>query len=79
MFLREIELYIEYLRDQMKKRAVGLSSITPAYVSEYKENLLAGIAHYRRMAGSFAASMRAAFLESLARHRQIVEDMPELT
>jgi hypothetical protein len=78
MFLREIELYIDYLRDQIKKLEVGLSSITPAYVHEFKENLLAGITHYRRLAGHLAASLRTIFLESLARQQQAVEDVPEL-
>jgi len=70
---------LSYLRDQTKKRGVCLSLLTPAYVREFKKNLQARIAHYRQLAGHLAASLRTIFLESLARHQEAVENVPELT
>jgi hypothetical protein len=77
MFLREIDLYLDYLRRQIWKRRVGLSSITPAYVGEFKTNMLDGIAHYQRLADHLPASSRAAFLDTLAGQQQAVKDVPE--
>ena len=54
MFLRELALYIDYLRDRIRKHRLGLSAITPAYVREFQANLLAGIDHYRQLARQFA-------------------------
>jgi hypothetical protein len=78
MFLREIEIYIDYVRDQIKKQGIGLSSITPAYVCEFKENLLAGIAHYRRLAEYLPVVQRTVFLESLGSYEEAVANIPAL-
>jgi hypothetical protein len=78
MFLREIELYIAYLRDQIRKQPLGLSSITPAYVSEFKENLLAGLDHYRQLADHLPPPLRPAFLDALATQQQAINDVPAL-
>jgi hypothetical protein len=78
MFLRELDLYIDYVRDQIQKRRLGLCSITPAHVREFKENLLAGIDYYRRLARQFTAPMRTVFLDQLAAQQQAVENVPEL-
>ncbi len=78
MFLREIDLYVEYLRSQIQKRHLGLGSITPAHVREFKQNLLAGIDHYRGLARRFAPPIGAAFLDQLATQQQAVENVPEL-
>jgi hypothetical protein len=78
MFVRELDLYIDYVREQIRKSRLGLSSITAAYVREFKENLLAGIDHYRRLAEQLAASTRTEFLDRLAVQRQAAENLPEL-
>jgi hypothetical protein len=79
MFLREIDLYLDYLRNQLWKRHVGLSSITSASVGEFKENLLAGIAHYQRLAEHLPASQRGRFLDTLAGQQRAVKNLPEPT
>ena len=65
MLLRELALYIDYLRDALENYRLGLSSYTPDYFQEFRENLLDGIEHYRRLAGRFVAEARARFLEEL--------------
>jgi hypothetical protein len=77
MFVREIELYIDYLREQIAKQRVGLSSITPNYVREFKQNLRAGIGHYRRIAEHLSAARRSAFLHGLTEQEQAMESMRE--
>ncbi len=77
MFLRELDLYIDYLHTQIRKQSVGLVTIAPGYVREFKENLLSGIAHYRKLASNLSASLEATFLASLARQQQAVEDVPD--
>ena len=77
MFLRELDLYLDYLREQIRKHGLGLAAITPAYLREFKENLCAGIEHYRLLAQQFAAPLRAAFLETLASQQQAVAAVPE--
>jgi len=76
MFVRELEIYVEYLRTQIAKAGDGLASITPEYVREFKENLLAGIAHYRQRAGHIAASLRDRFLESLSAQQTAIDSIP---
>jgi hypothetical protein len=78
MFLRELELYIDYLRGQIEKHRVGLCSLLPGFVREFKENLHAGIDYYRQLAEGFAAPMRAAFLDNLAAQRQVLEAVPDV-
>jgi hypothetical protein len=79
MFLREIELYFEYLRSQIEKHRLGLASITPAYVREFKENLLGGIDHYRQLAERFSGPAQAVFLSTLTARQHAVADVPDLS
>ena len=70
MFLRELALYIDYLRDSLSKRELGLSACTPEYFREFKENLLGGIDYYRRLAGELAGEARTSFLDELESLRE---------
>ncbi|MGD0519382.1 MAG: hypothetical protein ABSA26_17735 [Thermoguttaceae bacterium] len=72
MFIREIELYIDYLREELKKYRLGLSSNTLNYFTEFKENLLGGIDYYRLFAESLAAQTRAQFLDELENSRRML-------
>lgn len=65
MFLRELDLYIEYLRREIEKQASGLSSNAPQYFHEFKENLHGGVAHYRRLAERLAGDVQTRFVERL--------------
>lgn len=76
MFVKELSLYVEFLRDELKKYSLGLSANSPKYFSEFKENLLGGIEHYRRLAGEFVAQSRARFLEELGKLRETIDAIP---
>jgi len=47
MFIREIALYADYLRDEIEWCSSGLLSRPENYFDEFRENLLGGIEYYR--------------------------------
>jgi hypothetical protein len=65
MFINELMLYIDHLREETKKFSLKLSFRTPAYFSKFKKNLLEGVEYYHRLAGQFIEDQRAQFLEDL--------------
>lgn len=76
MFLRELAIYIEYLRGELKTFRLGLSSNTAGYFRELKENLLAGIEHYRRFAEQFIAAGKTKFLAELQSLQEQLNAIP---
>jgi hypothetical protein len=75
MFIRELRLYVDHLRDQIKQSSLGLLESTPAYFREFKENLLLGIDYYRRIAERFVEETRNRFLDDLQHLRETLEPM----
>jgi len=76
MFLRELEIYIAYLRNELKSYSLGLSSDTPNYFHEFKENLHSGIDHYRHLADQLAVDAKARFLDELEKLREELDAIP---
>ncbi len=79
MFIRELTIYVEYLRDEIKQASLGLLDSTPAYFSEFKENLLNGIDYYRQLAERFVEEKRNRFLDDLQQLKEAIEPMVPLT
>lgn len=73
MLLREIELYLDYLREDLKKYAIGLPANGPKYFEEYRDNLLSGVEHYRLLASRFSEPARSKFLADLQSLRTAIE------
>ena len=65
MFIKELMLYIDHLREETKNFSLKLSFRTPAYFSKFKKNLLAGMEYYHRLAGQFIDEQRKQFLADL--------------
>ncbi len=65
MFLRELALYIDYLRSQLAKQKFALASYPSGYFRECVENLLGGVDYYRRHAQQLAAAKEDRFLAEL--------------
>ena len=65
MFIRELMLYIDHLRQENKNFSLKLSFRTPGYFHKFKENLLLGIEYYQRLAGQFTEEQRNPFLTAL--------------
>ena len=73
VFLRELALYIDYLRGELKQYELGFSSNTPDYFREFKENLADGIDYYRRMAQTSFAHEGDRFLKELQSLRETLD------
>ena len=65
MFIKELMLYIDHLREETKNFSLKLSFRTPAYFSKFKKNLLEGVEYYHRLAGQFIEEQRKQFLDDL--------------
>jgi hypothetical protein len=65
VFLRELALNIEYLRNELAKKKIGVSSNSADYFREFIGNLLGGVDYYRQHAHRLAGSARDQFLVEL--------------
>ena len=65
MFIRELSLYLDYLRRERERVHQGLSMSKPKYLQEFRENLLAGVDYYRGMSDTLPDESRASFLADL--------------
>ena len=75
MFIREIDLYVEYLRDEIEWHASGLLDRPANYFDEFKENLLGGIEYYRGLAQELDEQQRQPFLDELAGQQETLESI----
>jgi hypothetical protein len=73
MFIKELSLYVDYLRKEIDKYSMDLSVHTPKYFTEFKENLLSGIEYYRDLAEQVVEEKRNSFLEELKALREELE------
>jgi hypothetical protein len=76
MFIKELMLYVDYLREEKRKFSLKLSARTPEHFHKFKGNLLAGIEYYRRLAYQFIEEQRSRFLDDLKVLQNEVECMP---
>ncbi|MCG3197878.1 MAG: hypothetical protein GHCLOJNM_02372 [bacterium] len=65
MFLRELKLYIDFLRREAEKCTLRLANHPGKYFAEYIEGLRTGIEYYRQLAEEFVGEARQKFLEQL--------------
>ena len=49
MFIKELRMYIDYLKNDIDKTAVEITTQKIKYFTEFKNNLLDGIAYYREL------------------------------
>jgi len=86
LFLRELDLYIDYLRNECTLKRLGLSDFTLDRFREMRQNLLDGIAHYRAAAERILGfgnqgpksngQETASFVRELDRRRETLDAMP---
>lgn len=70
MFIKELRLYVEQLRQEIQAQALALQNRQPGYLETFKENLLSGIDYYRGLAARFMEEQRNRFLQDLEDLRQ---------
>ena len=75
MFIKEMSLNIEFLRNEIEKFKLELSTNSIKYFQEFKENLLSGIDYYRKTAEEFVETKRAKFLEDLRVQKEAIEQL----
>jgi hypothetical protein len=75
MFIRELMLYVDYLRSEVRMCSLRLSTHTPESLHEFRNNLLTGIEYYRRLAEPFIEEKRKRFLNDLTRLRKAIEPL----
>ncbi|TFB09820.1 hypothetical protein E3V55_07030 [Candidatus Marinimicrobia bacterium MT.SAG.3] len=65
MFIKELSLYVEYIRKEAEQYKLDLSSRTPKYFREFKDNIKDGIEYYRTLVEEFMEDQRVKFLTEL--------------
>ena len=75
MFIKEMSLNIEFLRNEIEKFKLELTTNGAKYFQEFKENLISGIEYYRKTAEEFVETKRTKFLEDLKTQREAIEQL----
>jgi len=75
MFIKEMSLNIEFLKDEIEKFKLELTTNGAKYFQEFKENLLKGIDYYRKTAEKFVETKRTRFLEDLKAQKEALEQL----
>lgn len=65
MFIKELSLYVEYFRNEFQIATDEFSDRTAKRFLEFKDNLIAGIDHYRDLAERFNQQQQERFSEAL--------------
>lgn len=74
-FIRELDIYVEYLRNQLRLSALQLCDNTSQYLHEFKDNLLAGIHYYAELARKEVDGLTETFAGDLDSFRRDIESM----
>jgi len=65
MFIKELKLYVEYIRKEVEEYSLELSTRTPKYFREFKVNIMEGIEYYRTLMEDFIEGQQERFLAEL--------------
>ena len=75
MFIRELELYIDYLKNEIENSSRDLLEKTSKYFLEFKENLLSGAEYYQKLAEEFNQKQKDKFISDLNKLRGEIESL----
>ena len=56
MFINELKMYVDYLKNQLKDAAATLNDKQVRYFEKFRTNLLNGIAFYKKFLASFTTN-----------------------
>lgn len=76
MFIQELSLYINYLRDEIERFSIGLSTRKQKYFNDFKHNLCDGIEYYRQLPETIIKDKWNLFLKDL---KTLYDDVEGLT
>jgi len=74
MFIKELQLYYDYIISESEKASIGMVEKTSAYFSEFIDNINSGIDYYKKLAQEFSENQREQFLKDLDSIRLDIED-----
>ncbi|KKL79405.1 hypothetical protein LCGC14_2015160, partial [marine sediment metagenome] len=78
MFVKELSLLVEHLKDELERFKLDLTTRTPKYFQEFRDGLLEGIEYYQGIAEEIIEETKARFIEDLERLKAEIEQMPSL-
>lgn len=74
MFIKELELYVERFKQEVKESAMELIVQNQSYFNEYVQNIFDGIYYYKTLAESFVGAEKGCFIQQL---EAIYEELKE--
>ena len=73
-FIKELMLYVDYLRDEIRLLSLGISNRNEKYFQEFRTNLLSGIEYYKERARNLASEKYEQFYTALDNLEMVVKD-----
>jgi hypothetical protein len=77
MFLKELSLHLDRLKQDLERRRAGLTDIKQKSLEEIRTNLMTGIRQYRDLAGRMASDSKQSFLAKLDSLRGDLEGLKD--
>lgn len=75
MFIREIELYLDFVGKEFRRFALGISARKETYFNEVKDNLQSGIEYYEQLVARLPKADRGRFADGLESLRNAVQQI----
>ncbi len=75
VFIKELGLYVDYLRTELDNLPIGLATNSASYLQEMRENLFKGIEYYQTLSSQLVEDCRATFLTELQKMEQALEPL----
>jgi len=75
MFVKELSLYVDYLRKEIDNFPLGLSVNSASFLGGMRENLLKGIEYYQTLSGELVEDSREKFLAGLQNMKAALEPL----
>jgi hypothetical protein len=76
MFVKELMIYIDYLKKEIGKNTPDPAEATVKYLTEFKENLLEGIDYYMNVTEKFIEEQKEQFIKDLNNLKAELENIP---
>ena len=75
MFIKELMIYMDYLRNEMEISSKGIISHTEKYFDEFRGNLINGIEYYHELSEQFVEETKKQFLKELDALKDAIGDI----
>lgn len=75
VFIRELELYLEYLNNEIENKSLGITQQGKKYFIDFYKNLLSGIQYYKELSDDFIAEQQADFKKSLEKLQRDIQKL----